>query len=89
MFSSMSMKVTISLLVLVLGRMKCQPMEPKVSEKDMKKCEEAQEKDKTVMNSYFPYYNKTTNEFDCYPILEKGPCSKGERIVLDGDRGIC
>ena len=32
-----------------------------------------------------PYFNKSTNTYDCYPTLDVGPCKPGEWFVLQKD----
>jgi len=27
-----------------------------------------------IENEEMPFFNKTTNSYECYPILEQGPC---------------
>jgi hypothetical protein len=39
-----------------------------------------------------PYYNKTTESYDCYSIMSVGPCKPGEWFVLDKtkpEQAIC
>ena len=33
-----------------------------------------------------PYYNETSETYDCYPIMSVGPCSPGEWFVLDKNK---
>ena len=39
-----------------------------------------------IQNEEMPYFNETLNEYECYPILELGPCENGYWFVLDKDR---
>ena len=59
--------------------------DPLVTKEDVEKCEtfeEAKRANRTIVhNAYVPYYNGT--QYECWPILEKGPCSENERIILD------
>lgn len=74
------MKFTIILSFFVFRRIIGLPLEDKVpSEEDIEKCE----KKRNAFNANVPYYNPSKNEFECTPILEKGPCRTGERIVLE------
>ena len=34
-------------------------------------------------NEEMPYFNETVNEYECYPILEQGPCEPNYWFVLD------
>ena len=34
-------------------------------------------------NEEMPYFNKSLNSFQCYPILEQGPCEPKFWFVLD------
>ena len=39
-----------------------------------------------------PYYNETSETYDCYPIMSVGPCTGGEWFVLNEnnpERAIC
>ena len=37
-------------------------------------------------NEEMPYFNETLQEYECYPILEQGPCQPNHWFVLDKDQ---
>ena len=41
--------------------------------------------DTCTENEEMPYFNKSLNTFQCYPILEKGPCEPNYWFVLDAE----
>ena len=39
-----------------------------------------------TQNEEMPYFNETVNEYECYPILEQGPCEPNYWFVLDQNK---
>ena len=59
---------------------------PNVADEVYKKCQDLEE---TSDNAMVPYYNKSSKEYDCVPILKRGPCDLNHWVVINKEtRGM-
>ena len=51
--------------------------------------EKCQDLEQYSKNAIVPFYNSSSEEYDCVPILEQGPCDLNHRVVINKDtRGM-
>ena len=53
-----------------------------VQDEVLEKCE-IMEESSDNKNMIIPFFNVSTNQYDCVPILERGPCDLNHRIVVN------
>ena len=49
--------------------------------------EHCQDLEEFSVNAIVPYYNRSSEEYECVPILEQGPCDLDHRVVIDKETG--
>lgn len=52
----------------------------------LEKCQDLEE---FSANAIVPFYNRSSEDYDCVPILERGPCDLNYRVVINRLTGIC